>query len=167
MMIARWQIDARFGHKQTVIDTLRAWEKDIAPQIGLSPAKRRMLTGSVGARGGTVITAWGGGGPWGPTVPPAACNVPSGWRCAAMMNILAPGLSSPFSPATYLTMIASGGTMIFFSSFLYFTMSVWPSGPATVVSPAALVIIVPRRDSQGKWPSATPRKAAGRRWTGG
>ncbi|HEY4775998.1 MAG TPA: hypothetical protein VIH40_14400 [Xanthobacteraceae bacterium] len=58
MMIARWQIDARFGHKQTVIDTLRAWEKDIAPQIGLSPAKRRMLTGSVGAGEATVITEW-------------------------------------------------------------------------------------------------------------
>ena len=26
MMIARWQIEARFGHKQTVIDMLKRWE---------------------------------------------------------------------------------------------------------------------------------------------
>jgi hypothetical protein len=51
MMIARWQIDARFGHKQTVIDMLRTWAKDIAPQIGWTPEKGRMLTGSIGARG--------------------------------------------------------------------------------------------------------------------
>jgi|HubBroStandDraft_6_1064221.scaffolds.fasta_scaffold3064373_1 hypothetical protein len=27
MFVARWQIDARFGHKQKVIDMLLAWEK--------------------------------------------------------------------------------------------------------------------------------------------
>jgi hypothetical protein len=50
MMIARWQIDARFGHKQTVIDMLRNWAQSIAPQIGWTAEKGRMLTGSIGAR---------------------------------------------------------------------------------------------------------------------
>ena len=33
MMIARWQIDARFGHKQDVIERLQTWARDIAPQV--------------------------------------------------------------------------------------------------------------------------------------
>ena len=28
-MVARWQINARFGHKQTVIDLLRKWEREV------------------------------------------------------------------------------------------------------------------------------------------
>ena len=55
MMIARWQIDARFGHKQNVIDMLRIWAKDIAPQIGWTLEKGRMLTGAIGAREATVV----------------------------------------------------------------------------------------------------------------
>jgi hypothetical protein len=42
MMIARWQIDARFGHKQNVIDMLRIWANDIAPQIGWTLERGRM-----------------------------------------------------------------------------------------------------------------------------
>jgi hypothetical protein len=37
VLIARWQINARFGHKQTAID---------------------MLTGSIGAREATIIHEW-------------------------------------------------------------------------------------------------------------
>ena len=58
MMIARWQIDARFGHKQTVIDMLRNWAQNIALQIGWTAEKGRMLTGSIGAREATVIHEW-------------------------------------------------------------------------------------------------------------
>ncbi|MGO4305573.1 hypothetical protein [Cupriavidus sp. RAF12] len=56
MLIARWQIDARFGHKQEVIGRLQAWARDIAPQAGL--LRGRLLTGSVGAREATVVHEW-------------------------------------------------------------------------------------------------------------
>lgn len=58
MLIARWQIDARFGHKQTVIDMLAAWARDVAPKIGWTADKGRMLTGSIGAREATVVHEW-------------------------------------------------------------------------------------------------------------
>ena len=49
MMIARWQIEARFGHKQTVIDSLKKWSAEIGVQIGWTEDKVRILTGSIGA----------------------------------------------------------------------------------------------------------------------
>jgi hypothetical protein len=49
MMIARWHIDARFGHKQAVIDALKKWSRSIAAQIGWTEKKVRIVTGSVGA----------------------------------------------------------------------------------------------------------------------
>jgi hypothetical protein len=58
MMIARWQIDARFGHKQTVIDKLQNWASNIAPQVGWTADKSRLLTGSIGAREATVVHEW-------------------------------------------------------------------------------------------------------------
>ena len=54
MMIARWHIDARFGHKQDVIDALQAWSRDIASQIGWTRQKLRIATGSIGALESTV-----------------------------------------------------------------------------------------------------------------
>ena len=56
MMIARWQIEARFGHKQTVIDSLKNWMSEIGQQIGWTPDKTRIVTGSVGALESTVET---------------------------------------------------------------------------------------------------------------
>ncbi len=56
MLIARWQIDARFGRKQKVIDAIVRWTQEIAPQIGL--LKGRMLSGSIGAREATVEHNW-------------------------------------------------------------------------------------------------------------
>jgi hypothetical protein len=56
MLIARWQIDARFGHKQKVIDSLIKWTRDIAPQIGLHGGQ--ILTGSIGALEATVEQNW-------------------------------------------------------------------------------------------------------------
>jgi len=58
MMIARWQIDARFGHKQTLIDMLRDWTTRVAPQAGLDPARGKILTGSIGALEATVEHNW-------------------------------------------------------------------------------------------------------------
>ena len=56
MMHARWQIDARFGHKQTVIERLQAWARDIAPEAGLHTGQ--LLTGSIGALEATVEHNW-------------------------------------------------------------------------------------------------------------
>lgn len=54
MMVARWSIDAKFGYKQNVIDLMQQWLREIAPQVGLSADKTRLLTGSIGALEGTV-----------------------------------------------------------------------------------------------------------------
>lgn len=32
-MVARWQIDARFGHKQTVVNLMDRWDKEFGAQI--------------------------------------------------------------------------------------------------------------------------------------
>ncbi|MDA7086132.1 hypothetical protein PH586_07020 [Pseudomonas sp. SA3-5] len=56
MMIARWSIDAKFGYKQDVIDLMQRWIRDIAPQVGLSADKMRLLTGSIGALEATIQT---------------------------------------------------------------------------------------------------------------
>ena len=50
MMIARWQIHARFGHRQAALELMKRWWSEIAPQIGWSADQVRILTGSVGAR---------------------------------------------------------------------------------------------------------------------
>ena len=49
MIIARWHIDARFGHKQTVIESLKKWHRSIGMQIGWTEDKVRIATDSVGA----------------------------------------------------------------------------------------------------------------------
>ncbi len=54
MFIARWQIDARFGQKQTVVDKLRQWERNIGRQAGTDKMDFKILTGSIGAREATV-----------------------------------------------------------------------------------------------------------------
>jgi hypothetical protein len=54
MFIARWQIDARFGHKQTVIDLLQKWEREIGAKAGTDKMDIKILTGSIGAREATV-----------------------------------------------------------------------------------------------------------------
>lgn len=54
MFVARWQIDARFGHKQTVIDLLNGWKRDIGAKAGTDAHDIKILTGSIGAREATV-----------------------------------------------------------------------------------------------------------------
>jgi hypothetical protein len=49
MMIARWHIDARFGHKQLLIESLKKWHRTIGVQVGWTEDKVRIATGSVGA----------------------------------------------------------------------------------------------------------------------
>ena len=56
MIVARWQIDARFGHKAEVITSLKRWLEEVGSQIGWKPDNTRLLTGSVGAPESTVIT---------------------------------------------------------------------------------------------------------------
>ena len=53
-MIARWHIEARFGHKQTVIDLLKRWNEEIGSQIGWTEDKIRIVTGSIGALESTI-----------------------------------------------------------------------------------------------------------------
>lgn len=54
MFVARWQIDARFGHKQTVIDLVRKWEREVGSKAGTDTMDFKILTGSIGAREATV-----------------------------------------------------------------------------------------------------------------
>ena len=58
MFIARWRVDARFGHKQKVIEALRSWGREIAPQAGLAENRGQLLTGSIGALEATVEHNW-------------------------------------------------------------------------------------------------------------
>ena len=54
MMIARWHIEARFGHKQAAIDLLARWREEIGSQIGWTADKVRIATGSIGALESTI-----------------------------------------------------------------------------------------------------------------
>ncbi len=54
MMIARWHIEARFGQKQTVIDSLKKWCDEIGTRIGWTSDKTRIATGSIGVREAVV-----------------------------------------------------------------------------------------------------------------
>ena len=54
MLIARWHIDARFGHKQTVIDLMQRWLREVGAKAGTDTTAPKLLTGSVGAREATV-----------------------------------------------------------------------------------------------------------------
>lgn len=50
MIIARWRVHARFGHKQAAIDLMHRWWREIAPQIGWSTDQVRLLVGAVGEK---------------------------------------------------------------------------------------------------------------------
>jgi len=54
MFIARWQIDARFGHKATTVDLMRKWEREIGPQVGLPEMEFLLLSAPIGAREATI-----------------------------------------------------------------------------------------------------------------
>ena len=50
MMIARWHIQARFGHKQKAIELLKKWDREIGPKAGIAAGSQRIVAGSVGAK---------------------------------------------------------------------------------------------------------------------
>ena len=54
MFVARWQIDARFGHKQKVIDLAQRWLREDGSKAGTDKMDVKILTGSIGAREATV-----------------------------------------------------------------------------------------------------------------
>jgi hypothetical protein len=54
MFVARWQIDARFGHKQNVIDLGQRWLREVGSKAGTDKMDVKILTGSIGAREATV-----------------------------------------------------------------------------------------------------------------
>jgi len=56
MIIARWRIDAKFGHKNDVIKSLKSWNDKYGAKLGWTPENTRMMTGSVGAAESTIIT---------------------------------------------------------------------------------------------------------------
>lgn len=56
MFSARRQIDARFGHKQTVLDLMKKREREIGSQAGVNDLRFQIMTGSIGAREATVET---------------------------------------------------------------------------------------------------------------
>lgn len=41
-------------HKQTALELLRKWEREIGSQVGLADLKFQIMTGSIGAREATV-----------------------------------------------------------------------------------------------------------------
>ena len=56
MFVARWQIDAKFGHKQKVLELMRRWEEEIGRPAGTAAMGFELLTGSIGAREATIET---------------------------------------------------------------------------------------------------------------
>ncbi|XZG70722.1 hypothetical protein ACTSKR_02355 [Chitinibacteraceae bacterium HSL-7] len=56
MMIARWTVDVRFGHKAEAVALMQQWLQDIGSQIGWSAANTRMLSGSVGAPESQIVS---------------------------------------------------------------------------------------------------------------
>ena len=54
MFVARWQIDARFGHKQEVIELGKRWLRDIGSKAGTDKMDVKILTGSIGVREATI-----------------------------------------------------------------------------------------------------------------
>ena len=56
MMVARWNIVAKFGYKQELLALMERWMVDVGAQVGFTKDKLRLLTGSVGALESTIQT---------------------------------------------------------------------------------------------------------------
>jgi len=54
MFVARWHVEARFGHKQNVVDLMRRWMEEIGSQVGTDKMNVQLLTGSIGAKEAVV-----------------------------------------------------------------------------------------------------------------
>ena len=55
-MVARWQVEARFGHKDEALALMKKWVKQIGVKLGYTAGSVRILTGSVGALESTIET---------------------------------------------------------------------------------------------------------------
>lgn len=55
MFIARWQINAKFGHKQKLLECMQRWLKEIGPQVGADKMQVQFSTGSIGSLESTVF----------------------------------------------------------------------------------------------------------------
>ncbi|HEY3235604.1 MAG TPA: hypothetical protein VGJ84_12880 [Polyangiaceae bacterium] len=49
MFVARWIIDAKFGHKDEVMALTKRWYQEVGDRAGMKPGNSRTLTGSIGA----------------------------------------------------------------------------------------------------------------------
>lgn len=56
MFIARWQVEAKFGYKQSAINSMNKWLEEVGSQIGWKPDKVRLITGSIGAHESRIET---------------------------------------------------------------------------------------------------------------
>lgn len=54
MIIARWSIEAKFGHKPIVLDHMQRWMQEVGGQVGWTKENTTLLTGSIGARESTI-----------------------------------------------------------------------------------------------------------------
>ena len=48
MLIARWNIDVRFGQKNNFTSAYKKWSEEVGNKVGLSQDKLRVTTGSIG-----------------------------------------------------------------------------------------------------------------------
>ena len=55
MIVARFLVEARFGHKQKVIEMMRSWDQQFGTKVGWTSDKTRTLTGSIGAPESLII----------------------------------------------------------------------------------------------------------------
>ncbi|HVY54527.1 MAG TPA: hypothetical protein VHC46_02120 [Thermodesulfobacteriota bacterium] len=54
MFIARWQVEAKFGYKQSAINSMKKWLEEVGSEIGWKPGNVRLITGSIGANESTI-----------------------------------------------------------------------------------------------------------------
>lgn len=80
MIVARWTFDARFGHKNEVLELTREWWTRIAPQIGWSADQARFLTGSIGAPESCVVVDAEGQIDWARRLAPHIVDGTPGWE---------------------------------------------------------------------------------------
>lgn len=56
MMIARWHVHAKFGHKSEVIAFMKEWDREVAVQTNIDASKIRYYSGNVGVREAEIQT---------------------------------------------------------------------------------------------------------------
>ena len=80
-----------------------------------------------------------------------SCAVSAAGR--KILKIVSPGFSAERSPLSKATIGVPGGTMIFCSPSLYFSVISLPPADCTTAVRLALVIFEPGSRSQGIWPA--------------